>query len=464
MPCSFLLGGRAQGYADGVMAGRSPLLGVLVAVGSLALTTAVLYPLGEVAEPVSLGVLYLLAVLLVSTYWGLWLGLATSVGAALAFNFFHIPPTGRFTVAEPENWVALVVFLVAAVVASSLSEMARVRADEAEARRREADLAAELARLLLGAPEPRAALGPAAKRIADALRIDSAAVVLERVEGDERRAAIPLGGLGTLVVPVAAEEVARERVAPALEALLWAALERERLTAEVVETSALRRSDEIKTAVLRSVSHDLRSPLTAIVAAGDALSSPVLDSADRIELVDAIMQESRRLTRLVDQLLDLARLESGTAEPREDWCSLDEVIRAAVEDTGAADRVKLAIAPDLPLVRADAGQLRRAFANLIENALRYGDHEPVSVRARVSGGRILMRVVDQGPGIPLAEQERIFTPFYRGADAAGQGSGLGLAIVRGLVEANGGHVHVESLPGQGTSFVVDLPLPSAVPV
>jgi two-component system sensor histidine kinase KdpD len=444
------------------MAGRSPALGVLVAAGSLVLTTLLLYPLSDVAEPVSLGVLYLLAVLLVSTFWGLRLGLATSVAAALAFNFFHIPPTGRFTIADAENWVALVVFLIAAVVASSLSELARQRAEEAEQRRREADLAAELARLLLGSPEPRSALAPAAKRIADALRIDSAMVVLEPVAGDERRAAVPLGQIGTLLVPTTAEGVARERVAPALEALLWAALERERLTAEVVETSALRRSDEIKTAVLRSVSHDLRSPLTAITAAGEALASPSLPADDRLALTDAIAQESRRLSRLVDQLLDLARLEAGTAEPREDWCSLDEVIRAAVEDTGAPERVKVSIDPDLPLVRADAGQLRRAFANLIENALRYGDHQPVSVRARVSGGRILMRVVDQGPGIAVAEQERIFAPFYRGPDAAGQGSGLGLAIVRGLVEANGGHVHVESLPGQGTSFVVDLPLPAAV--
>jgi two-component system, OmpR family, sensor histidine kinase KdpD len=444
------------------MAGRSPVTGVLVAVGSLGLTTLVLFPLSNVAEPVSLGVLYLLAVLLVSTFWGLRLGLATSVAAAATFNYFHIPPKGRFTIADAENWVALTVFLVAAVVASTLSELARQRAEEAEQRRREADLAAELARLLLGAPDPRAALAAASKRIADALRIDSAAVVLEHVEGDERRAAVPLGEIGTLLVPVAAEEVARERVAPALEALLWAALERERLTAEVVETSALRRSDEIKTAVLRSVSHDLRSPLTAITAAGEALASPSLPTDDRLALTDAIAQESRRLSRLVDQLLDLARLQAGTAEPREDWCSLDEVIRAAVEDTGAPERVRLSIAQDLPLVRADAGQLRRAFANLIENALRYGDDEPVSVRARVSGGRILMRVVDQGPGIPLAEQERIFAPFYRGPDAHGQGSGLGLAIVRGLVEANGGHVRVESLPGQGTSFVVDLPLPAAV--
>ena len=168
------------------------------------------------------------------------------------------------------------------------------------------------------------------------------------------------------------------------------------------------------------------------------------------------------MARLVDQLLDLSRLQAGTAEPREDWTSLEEVIRAAVEDTGARERVKLAVAPDLPLIRADAGQLRRAIANLVENALRYGEGEPVSVRARVSGGRILMRVVDKGPGIPLAEQARIFTPFYRAPGAAGHGSGLGLAIVRGLLEANGGRVRVESLPGQGASFVVELPLPTAV--
>jgi two-component system sensor histidine kinase KdpD len=447
------------------MAGRSTALGILMAAASLAVTTAILFPLEELASPVSLGVLYLLPVLLVSTLWGLWLGLATSVAAALAFNFFHIPPTGRFTVAEAENWVALVVFLVAAAVASTLSELAAARAREAERRRREADLAAELARMLLGTPDPRAALPGAAKRIADALEIDSVSVVLGRVTSDDRHAAIPLRDHGTLVVPAAAEEVARERVAPALEALLGAALERERLTREVVETSALRRSDEIKTAVLRSVSHDLRSPLTAIVAAGEALSLPSLSDADRAELSDAIVHESARLTHLVDQLLDLSRLQAGAAEPRADWISLEEVIRAAIEDTRAPeDRLRLAIAPDLPLIRADAAQLRRAFANLIENALRYGAGHPVSVRARVSGGRILMRVVDQGPGISPAEQERIFIPFYRGPEPAGRGSGLGLAIVRGFVEANGGHVHVESLPGQGTSFVVELPLPTPAPV
>jgi two-component system sensor histidine kinase KdpD len=445
------------------------LLGLIVSAAALALTTVLLYPLGEIAPPVSLGVLYLLAVLLISTLWGLRLGLLTGVAAATAFNFFHIPPTGRFTIAEAENWVALGVFVVAAVVASSLAELARARADEAERRRREAALAAELARLLLGSPELESALAPAAKRIADALQIDSAAVLLEAVDGDERHAAVPLRQgerlIGTLVVPAAAADAASERVKPALEALLAAALERDALTREVVETNALRRSDDIKTAVLRSISHDLRSPLTAIVAGSEALASPVISDEDRLELADAVMEESRRLSRLVDQLLDLSRLQAGAAEPREDWTSLEEVVRAAIEDTGAPpDNVKLALAPDLPLIRADATQLRRAIANLIENGLRHGGGDPVSVRARVSGGRILMRVVDRGPGIPLSEHERIFTPFYRAPGAAGHGSGLGLAIVRGLVEANGGHVRVESLPRQGSSFVVELPLPAEAPV
>jgi two-component system sensor histidine kinase KdpD len=454
------------------MAGHSrpPLpLGVVAAALSLTLTTLLLYPLSDVAPEVSLGVLYLLAVLLVSTLWGLWLGVATGIAAAAAFNWFHLAPTGGFTIDDAENWVALLVFLVAAVVASSLAEVARTRAREAQARRREADLAAELARLLLGSAAPRATLPEAAKRIADALELESAEIVLGPADGDTRRAAVPLSDgdrrLGTLLVPVAAATVASDRVAPALEAVLAAALEREALTNERVETSALRRSDEIKTAVLRSVSHDLRSPLTAIVAASEALDSPALDANERAELTDAIVKESRRLSRLVDQLIDLSRLQAGTAEPREDWCSLEEVINAAVEDTAAApERMRLMVDRDLPLVRADATQLQRALANLIDNALHHGADAPVSVRARVSGRRILIRVVDHGPGIPLAEQDRIFTAFYRAPGADGPGSGLGLAIVRGLVEANGGRVRVESRPGQGSSFVVELPLPERSPV
>jgi two-component system, OmpR family, sensor histidine kinase KdpD len=448
-------------------------LGIATAIAAIAVTTALLYPLGQIAPKVSLGVVYLLAVLLVSTYWGVWLGLATGVGAALAFNYFHIPPTGRFTIAEGENWVALVVLLIAAVATSSLADLARSRALEAEQRRREADLGAELARLLLGAPELHAALGTAAQRIAHALELRSAAIVLERQDADERRTTFPLRDgdreIGALVVPhdvsAATRTALTARIVPALETLLAAALRREALTHEVVETSALRRSDEIKTAVLRAVSHDLRSPLTAILAAGEALASPTLDEDDRRELATSIRSEGERLALLVDKLLDLSRLEAGAAEPRRDWTSIEEVLRAAAETVGEGERLRLTIDPDLPLIEADPAQLERAFANLFENALRHGAGHSVSVRARASGGRLLVRVVDRGPGIPLSEQARIFEPFYRapGSRDSGPGSGLGLAIVRGFVEANGGTVEVESLPGQGASFVVRLPLPVTVP-
>jgi two-component system, OmpR family, sensor histidine kinase KdpD len=452
-----------------------PGLGIATAAASVALTTLLLYPLGEIAPKVSLGVVYLLAVLLVSSLWGVWLGLATGVAAALAFNFFHIPPTGRFTIAEGENWVALIVLLIAAVVTSSLANLARTRTMEAERRRREADLGAELARLLLGAPEPRAALGTAAQRIATALELPSAAIVLdERAEDDPERTVLFLREgnrtIGALVVPKelppATLATLAGRVVPALETLLVAALHREALTHEVVETSALRRSDEIKTSVLRAVSHDLRSPLTAILAAGDALGSPTLDEDDRRELAGSIRSEGERLALLVDKLLDLSRLEAGAAEPRRDWTSIEEVLRAAAEGTRASsERLRLTIDPDLPLIDADAAQLERAFANLLENALRHGAGHPVSVRARASGGRVLVRVVDRGPGIPVPEQARIFEPFYRapGAHDIGPGSGLGLAIVRGFVEANGGTVGVESLPGQGATFVVGLPIPKPAP-
>ena len=175
--------------------------------------------------------------------------------------------------------------------------------------------------------------------------------------------------------------------------------------------------------------------------------------------------ESARLGRLVDKLLELSRLQAGAAEPHRDWCSVEELLREAAASVGLpADGIKLMIDRDLPLIHADAGQLERAFANLLENAARYSDGQPISVRARVSGGRLLVRVVDRGPGIAPADRERIFEPFFRtDSGRGGPGSGLGLAIVRGFVEANGGHVHVESLPGQGSSFVIALPLPERAP-
>lgn len=449
---------------------RSLATGLLASGAAVAITTALVYPLRQITPAVSNGVVYMLAVLVVSTYWGLGSGLFTAFLSALTFNFFHIPPTGRITIADPQNYVALGVFLAAAILASTVANLARARANEAERRREEADLAADLARLLLGGADLRSALGSTAHRLAEALDLRSAAIELRRVEGDPRRVALPLrigkGRSATLVVPASIDEPTlsrlRERVVPALEALLAAAFDREALQAEVVETEALRQSDSAKTALLRAVSHDLRTPLTTIVTASAAVGSPSLSDEEREELSQSIGQQARRLSRLVDQLLDLSRLDAGTAQPRRDWCSIEELVRMAVDEVGDGDRFNLSIDGDLPLVELDAAQVERALANLLENAKRYSGGHPVTVRAGVVGSHLRIRIVDRGRGVSQAELNRIFEPFYRGhGDGEHGGSGLGLAIARGFVEANDGHLSAESLPGQGTTFVIELPVKSA---
>ena len=453
------------------------MLGIAAAVGSVAAATLAVYALKGLAPVVSLSVVYLPAVLLVSAYWGLWLGLATAFLSAAAFNFFHLPPVGRFTISDSRNWVALAAFTLVAVAVSTVADVARSRALEADRRRAEADLAAALARELLAGSETAAALAAAARRVAEALGLSSASIELGVSESSERRRALGLTGadgaqIATLLVPrrlsADAEQRLEAHVVPALEALVAIALRRDALQAEAVETAALRRSDDVKTAVLRAVSHDLRTPVTAIVAAGHALGSDSLTAGERTELSEAVVQEGEQLAALVDKLLDLSRLQAGRAEPRRDWVSLEDVVLAArdrLAESGGA--VRIAIEPDVPPVRADAAHLERAFANLLENAVRYSGGLPVSVHVRRTGSQAVVRVVDQGPGIDAAERARIFEPFYRiptrpaSTSEPWPGSGLGLAIAKGFVEANEGTISVDSLPGQGSSFVVSLPIEEA---
>ncbi len=457
----------------GALRGDRPnlALGLAVAAASVAAATLAIYPLRHVAPVVSLSVVYLPAVLVVATYWGLALGLTTALVSAAAFNFFHLPPTGRFTIADSRNWVALAAFIVVAVAASTIAQLARTRAREAERRRAEADLAAALARELLLGADTSQALAGAARRIAEALGLRSAAIELGIAQAGARRRALPLRAadgtqVATLLVPDDLEDGTQqdlqERVAPALGALVAIAQRRDQLQAEAVETAALRRSDDLKTALLRAVSHDLRSPLTAVVAAGHALGTPSLTESERAELSRAVVQEGTRLATLVDKLLDLSRLQAGGAAPRPEWVSIEDLVAAAVEGLGEGPpEVRVIVDPDVPEVRADAPQLERVFANLLENAHRYSDGRPVSVRARRAPGRVMVSVVDQGPGIARSELDRIFEPFYRGHTASPDGwtgSGLGLAIAKGFVEAQGGTLSVQSLPGQGTSFVISLPI------
>ncbi len=357
--------------------------GWVATLGVVAAATLLIYPLKSVAPAVSLGVVYIPGVLLISTLWGWRLGLVSALASALAFNWFHIPPTGELGIAGDKDAVALVVFAIVALASSSLAEVARARAAEAEQRREEAE------------------------------------VVLAQL---------------------------RQLTA-----------ERDRMEGEAIEAGALRRSDELKTALLRSVSHDLRTPLTSIIAAGTALDSPTLTEDERHELSKGVVAEGERLSRLVENLLDVSRLESGSAPPRLEPVDLAGVLEAARESLGGdAGAVRLGIDAEIPALSADPVQLERAFANLFANAVRHGGGQPVLVRSRQVGGRLVVRIVDRGPGIPEPERERIFEPFYR-RDGGG-GSGLGLSIARGFVEANGGEISVESVPGQGSTFVVSFPL------
>jgi two-component system sensor histidine kinase KdpD len=447
------------------------LVGLAVAAGGTALETLAIYPLGHLAPAVSLAVVYALTVVVIAVYWGTLAGLLTALAGALAFNYFHLPPVGRFTLDDARTWIAFVSLAVVALMAGLLGSLARDRALDAEQRRGEADLATEMARLLLGGARLDLALAETAQRVAVAIGVSSAAIELGETPADERRVAFALrdrdSRIGTLLLPatLGAAEHARvaARIVPTLQSMLAASLHRAELQAEVVETALLRRSDEMKTAVLRSVSHDLRTPLTAILTAATALDPHSAERSEAEEARAVVLEAATRLSRLVEKLLDLSLLQAGSIEQRSSSYSLEDVLLEAVanvESDGAGSSFRLVLDDDLALLAGDAGQIERAFANLLENAARYSAGKPVSVRAHAVGGSVRVRIVDQGPGIRASELDRIFLPFYRSPSAglSHQGSGLGLAIARGFVELGGGRITVESLPGQGTTFIVELPL------
>jgi two-component system, OmpR family, sensor histidine kinase KdpD len=441
----------------------------MVSVAAVAAITGLNYALREITPAVSTGVVYLLAVLLVSSYWGLWLGLFTALASTAAFNFFHLAPEGAFDIATPEHWVALAVFFVAAVVTSTLTTAVRSREEEAERRRREAALAADMARLVLGGSDIDVSVRAVGERTAAAFGVADVKVELRWVDSDDRNQAIPLivegHRVGTVLVPRAADaasrEAVREAVVPALATLIAEVRRRDALEQQVIETKALKRSDALQKALLRSISHDLRTPLTAITTAVRGLSSKTLSDDARLELTSVAASETARLSRLLENLLDLSRLQAGNLQPRREWFSVDEIVREAIRSVAEPSGGFDVLLPDhLPSLRADAAQIERALANVLDNAARFAGQAPVSVQGHCGGAWLVLRVSDEGPGIGREELERVFEPFHRSEEHASGGSGLGLAIARGFVEANGGRLRAQSQPGQGSTFVFQLPVPS----
>ena len=451
---------------------RRGALGALETVLAVATATAGVAALQSTAPAAGLGILYLLAVLAVAVRRGQVAALITAVLSVLVLNYLFIAPRHRLTIAHSQDVVELTVLLIAAVVVGRLAAAGRQKAAEADsrarvatAREREAKLIAEAASAVLAGENVEVQLESIGKRIAGATGAGGARVVLEAVPS-------PRPGELTIRLPARArrawlyvsEDVAWpradiERIAEPLGRLIDVAIERELVAELSAETEAARRTEVARTALLHAISHDLRSPLTAITTAGSALRASAITAAERSELIDVIEAEGTRLARLVADLLDLSKIEAGAVAPQPDWCDLHDVVTSAAAQVGGEHPIEFLLPDDLPFVRADAAQLERVFANLIENAAKFSPPgASIQIAAATTAGRVSVRVTDRGHGIPRRHRARIFEPFFRGRDGGGPGSGLGLAICRGFVEANGGRIALQTDGTAGTSFVVSFPL------
>lgn len=458
---------RQPGFRIGARRGAVTALEV---VGSVAVATSLVALLDEVAPVTGLGVLYVLAVMFVAIRRGQVAALVTALLSVTALNFFFIEPRYRLTIADSQNVAALAVFLIAALVIGRLAGVARQEAKKAErramlatAREREAMILANAASSLLAGDDLEAELtsigaGEPARDGSARLGLTSAP---EQRDG-EIAVPLPASRPGWLYgrPNTGWDRGSLERLAEGLAGLIDLARERRRVASRSAEAEATRRADVAKTALLHAISHDLRSPLTAITTAASALRSATLKHEDRDALIDAIESEAARLAGLVDDLLDLSRIEAHAVNPRTDWCDLGDVVARATAhaESRCGHPIELSLPTDLPLVRADAAQLERVFSNLLQNAIEFSpDDSPVRISGGPGAGKVTVRVTDAGRGIPRAKRAEIFEPFVRGDDS-GHGSGLGLAICHGLVEANGGEIRLESTTGHETTFAVSFPL------
>jgi two-component system sensor histidine kinase KdpD len=432
---------------------------------------------GDDVNELSLAVSYPLLVLAVSGLWGVVPGLATAVASALAVNWFFIAPVHTLTVDDARDWVSLGVLAATALITGHLAGGFRRQRAEAEERRRDAELLAGMAEAVaggIGAGPPGPGVAEAAAR---ALGVDWCRVELgpDGTAGREPVAVVPspsgfavplVGGgrpLGLLVVGPARAGAeprwATPGFAEAVAGLTAVAVERGRLIAQALEAESLRRSDELKTALLHSVSHEFRTPLTAIRTATDALATAGAPDGGT-ELLAVLAEETARLDRLVGNLLDLSRLEAGALVARTDWCAPAEMAAAAVEAAapllGGAE-VLLDVPDTLPLVRADPVLCERILVNLLHNAVRHG-RSPIRVTGVLAGNRVEIAVSDAGPGLSAAVAPVVLEPFT--AEGPGGGTGVGLALARGLADAQGAVLRAPE--AGGSRFVLSFP-PAPVP-
>lgn len=436
----------------------------------------------------------LLAILAVSTVWGIAVSVFMSVVAMLAFNYNFLPPIGKFTVADPQNWVALFAFLAVSVLASHLSTSARKQAENASARRREIEKLYAFSQGLLESGNAIQLLNRIPAQIVNTFEVGAAALFLMDKQKVYRSGpVIPQLDIESLKAIVVREEpvtdvpnslcfvpvrlgvrpigsvgisgtILSRQTLEAIGTLIAIAMERARAVEQLGQTEAAREGERLRTALLDSVTHALRTPLTSIKASvTNLLSNPGLNKDEKHELLTIVDEECDRLNRLVGEAAEMSQLDSGEVELKLEPHPIDDVIGAAVAQckTTLGNRPLLVkVQEGLPNVRVDLARAREALVHLVENANQYSPaDQPVTISAEANGDFVVTSVADRGSGIEDPEQSLIFEKFYRGRDQRYrvQGTGMGLPIAKAIVEAHGGSVNLTSQPGHGSVFSFSLP-------
>jgi two-component system sensor histidine kinase KdpD len=450
---------------------RRQVAGAVLAVAGLPSLTAALNALQPHLNLSDDLLIYLVAVVAVAVVGGFWPAVVAAVGACLLLNWFFTAPLHTFTIAEPRNLLALVLFVTVAVAVSSVVHLAARRESDAARSAKETESLLGLAQTVLGGADTPG-------DVLDHLTASHGghAELLERVgarwitvassgEPDPSISALRFEVRPDLALEVSGQAAsATTSLLAGYTAQAVAALDRARLRTQAAQAEALAEGDRMRTALLRAVSHDLRTPLASIKASVSSLRQTDVhwSAEDETELLANIEQNADRLDALVGNLLDMSRLQAGSLEPFLRATAVDEVAPVALRGLDGADLLVIVVPDDLPLVRADPGLLERVLANLFSNALR---HSPAGfpappkrpmLRAKEDGDRVVLDVVDHGSGVPAGLKERIFEPFAR-LDARSPGVGLGLAVAKGFAEAMGGTIVAVDTPGGGLTVRVTLP-------
>ncbi len=482
------------------MLGRRPtrILRYVLAVGVVLAITWVCFTVLRV-NAMTAALTYLLAILVVSIVWGLEAAVVMSLAAVLTLNYYFLPPVGTFTIADPQNWVALLAFLATAVIASHLSSRVKQQAEDAQRRRREIERLYAFSRQLLVTGNVIELLNAIPQHVVESFEVGAAAVFLASKEkiyrsgqeipqlnAENLKAVIARDepmvdeGQGLCFVPVRlgvrpigslgiSGAVLSRQTLEALGTLIAIAMERARAVEQLARTEAGREGERLKSVLLDSITHDFRTPLTSIKASVTTLlSTPALNPGQQRELLTIINEESNRLNRLVGEAAEMAMLDAGEFELDLKPHPIEEIISAALEQCKSqlGNRpVNVQVKKDLPAARVDLSRIKEVLVHLLENANQYSPPgEPIKISAEVNGDFLVTSVSDRGPGIEELEQGLIFDRFYRGRDQRYrvQGTGMGLPIAKAIVEAHGGTISVVSQLGKGSVFSFTLPIVPAV--